>query len=329
MIRHRTLALGAAMLAALATACVDQPAPAFSPEGTGSISGLLFYDADNNGQFTPVGGDTLLSGVSIRLMDRADEDVLASTTTSASGTFTFAGVPLGTHSLQVVDDPNLTGSLVFCVNPLPATVYRDENRFLSVAGKLGCVIPIDSAESLPQGADVTVAGIVTAAQGRYRGDNAAIQDLTGGIVVFGLSSALGLVEGDSIEVSGVLGNFGGEPQVTLPRVTTIKRAVGEEEPVDRTVAQVSGVTPTSADVGRLIRIRGVEMGAFAANFNASGTDATGTIQVRLDGNAQSAIGTAYFTTGNCYDLTGILGSFNGTPQLKPRTRADVVGVPCP
>lgn len=331
MIRHRTLALGAAMLAALATACVDQPAPAFAPEGSGSISGLLFYDADNNGQFTPVGGDTLLSGVSVRLLDRADEDVLATTTTSASGTFTFAGVPLGTHSIEVLDDPAVTGSLVFCVNPLPATVYRDENRFLSVAGKLGCVIPIDSAESLPQGADVTVSGIVTTSQGWFRNDNSYIEDLTGGINIFGLPGTLGLQAGDSIEVTGVMSNFGGELQVNQPRVTTVKRGVGEEEPDERTAVQMAGVTPTSRDVGRLLVIRDARVSNLTSATDRDGTitDASGQVALRFDNNALTSITTAAFDPAKCYDIVGILGIFNGTPQLKPRIPADVREVPCP
>jgi len=329
MIRHRYLSLGAVLVAALAAACVDQPAPAFSPEGTGSISGLLFYDADNNGQFTPVGGDTLLSGVSIRLMDRADEDVLATTTTSASGTFTFAGVPLGTHSLQV--DTALTGALVFCVNPLPATVYRDENRFLSVPGKVGCVIPIDSAEALPQGADITVSGIVTTSQGWFRNDNSYIEDLTGGINIFGLPATLGLQAGDSIEVTGVMANFGGELQVNQPRVTTVKRGVGEEEPDERTAVQMAGVTPTSRDVGRLLVIRDAQVTNLTSATDRDGTitDATGQVALRLDSNALTSITTAAFEAGKCYDIVGILGIFNGTPQLKPRIPADVIEVPCP
>jgi hypothetical protein len=330
MIRHRILALGAVVVTALA-ACKDQPAPPFEAEGTGSISGLLFFDADNNGQFTPIGGDTLLTNVPVRLLARAGNELLAQTTSSASGTFAFAGVPLGTHSLQVMGSEALTGALVFCNNPLPASVYRDENRFLAVPGKLGCVIPIAEAEALEQGAAITVAGVVTVGQGRFRGDNVVIQDFTGGFTVFGVGASFALAEGDSIEVTGTLGQFGGEPQLVSPRITTVKRGVGEVEPRERTAAQMSAATPTSADVGRLLVIRDAQVTSLAGPTDRDGTitDATGSVALRLDGNALTAIGTAAFAADKCYDITGVLSTFNGTPQLKPRIPADVAEVPCP
>ena len=330
MIRHRFLMLGAVAALALVTACDDEPADPFTVEGTGSISGQLFYDADNNGEFTPVGGDTLLTGVAIRLVERADNDLIAETTTSAAGTFTFAGVPLGTHSLQVVRDTTLTGALVFCTNPVPASVYRDENRFVTVAAKLGCVIPIAQAEALAQGSNITVAGIVTTAQGRFRGDNSYIQDLTGGINLFGLGATLALQEGDSIEVTGVLSNFGGELQVNSPRVTTLKRAVGQVEPRERTSAQMATVTPLSADVGRLLIIRKATVTNLTSPTDRDGTitDAAGSVALRFDNNALTTIGVGAFQAGKCYDIVGILGIFNGTPQLKPRTVADIAEVPC-
>ena len=322
-------------LAFLAAACDDEPAPPFEVEGTGSISGQLFFDADNNGEFTPVGGDTLLANVPIRLLERADNDLIAQTTTSAAGTFSFAGVPLGTHSLQVVRDTTITGRLIFCVNPVPASVYRDENRFVPVPAKLGCVIPIAQAEALAQGSPVTVTGIVTTGQGRFRGDNILIQDFTGGTLVFGVGAGFAFQEGDSVEVTGTLGQFGGEPQVVNPVFTTIARGVGQVEPRERTVAQTNTVTPLSADVGRLITYDTVRVTGLDSPTDRDGLirqtigGVTSTIALRLDGNALTNIGVTAFDPTKCYDLTGILSVFNGTPQLKPRMPSDVVAVPCP
>ena len=323
--------LGAALLAL--GGCSDKPAAQFEPAGTGSVSGLLFYDADNNGQFTPVGGDTLLSGVTLQLLERGSSTQIATTTTATNGTFTFTGVPLGTHDLRVVRDTAITHDLVFCKNPMSATVYAEENRFLAVPAKLGCVISIASAE--PQtGATVTVAGIVTAGQGVYRSanDNAYIQDATGGVQIFGLPASLGLVEGDSVEITGTMTVFSGETEITSPRVAAnVKHGVAVPAPLVRTAAQIGGLTTTSADVGRLIRIDGVQVGAFSgtgSGRNATATQGTDTFLLRLDGNALTNIGTGYFQAGKCYDIVGVLGIFNGTSQLKPRTTADITEVPC-
>ena len=54
-----------------------------------------------------------------------------------------------------------------------------------------------------------------------------------------------------------------------------------------------------------------------------------TVAIRLDGAALTAIPPlTSFGAGKCYDITGILGIFSTTVQLKPRTLADVVEVPC-
>ena len=335
---HSTTSLrrlaGVAAVALAASACTEDPAPPFAAEGTGSISGQVFYDADNNGFFSPVGGDTLLTGVAVRLLERADNDLIAQTTTSGAGTFTFAGVPLGTHSLQVVRDTNVTGNLIFCVNPVPASVYRDENRFLAVPAKLGCVIPIAQAEALSQGAPVTVTGVITVGQGRFRGDNIVIQDFTGGTTVFGVGAGFAFQEGDSVEVTGSLGQFGGEPQVVSPVFTTIKRGVGEVEPRERTVAQTNSAGPASADVGRLLVYRKVRVSGLTTPTDRDGLisqtigTTTSTIALRLDGNALTTIGVGAFEADKCYDLTGILSNFGGTAQLKPRMPADVKAVAC-
>ena len=330
---HRATFVAAVALAA--SACSEDPAPPITVEGTGTISGQVFYDADNNGFFSPVGGDTLLRGVAVRLLERSDNDLIAQATTSDAGTFSFAGVPLGTHSLQVVRDTTITGQLIFCVNPVPASVYRDENRFLPVPAKLGCVIPIAQAEALAQGAPITVSGIVTVGQGRFRGDNIVIQDLTGGTTVFGVGASNALQEGDSVEVTGNLGQFGGEPQVVNPIFTTIRRDVGEIEARERTVAQTNTAGPLSADVGRLIVYRAVRVTGLTTPTDRDGLisqtigETTSTIALHLDGNAQAAIGVAAFDPERCYDLTGILSNFSGTAQLKPRMPTDVVAVTCP
>ncbi|HJR68086.1 MAG TPA: hypothetical protein VJ802_16770 [Gemmatimonadaceae bacterium] len=321
-----TLALSLALLGA----CADDPEPPFAVEGTGRVTGQLFFDADNNGLFTPLGGDTLLRDVAVELRERGSSVVIDEGTTDASGAFTFEGISPGTHDLFLVEDEDVTGTLVFCVNPLRASVYRDETAFVSAPAKRGCVVRINVAEAEPLGTAVTVAGIVTAGQGVYRSTNIYLQDPTGGIQVFGLP-ALDLRLGDSIEVSGVLDQFGGEIQLEDPIVAPNRTSASVPAPMERTTGEIAAAVAAGGvrtpDIGRLLVVRRASVGAFSSG-NASLDDGSGRIDIRLDANVAGTIPTSTFDPTKCYDIVGLLGYFNGTPQLKPRGPADVTEVSC-
>jgi hypothetical protein len=319
---------------ALATACAEDPAPPFEVEGSGRLTGRLFFDADNNGLFTPLGGDTLLRNVRVEIRERGSSMIIDSIRTDAAGAFEFDAVPPGTHDVFLVQDTAITRNLVFCVNPVRASVFRDETAFVSGPAKRGCVVRINVAEANALTTPITVAGIVTARQGTYRNDNIYIQDPTGGMQVFGLP-ALGLQLGDSIEVSGVLAQFGGELQVNNPVVApNRKTGVAVPDPLERTTGSIATAVAAggarTADVGRLLVVRHARVGTFpSGSVNASLDDGSGAIQIRLDNNVAGVIPTTRFDQTKCYDIIGILGFFNGTPQLKPRMASDVTEVPCP
>ena len=332
-IRQSLTAVMAACALLGAAACDDEQAPPFEIEGTGDVAGQLFFDADNNGQFSPLGGDTLLRDVEVKLVVRNDpEQTIATTTTTSEGRFSFSNVAAGTHQIVLAESPAIE-ALSFCTLPASASVYIGELTFLRVPAKRGCVVRIADAKNVTVGQSTTIAGIVTTNQGTYRSDNVYIQDPTGGIQIFGVPGALGLQIGDSIEVTGNMGVFRDELQLVAPTVAPNIVAVTPLEPVIRTAKQLTdaanGPGPKSPDVGLLMTVRGItSVGAFASG-NATITDATGSIQLRLDGSAATAIPATTFQAGTCYDITGILGYSFGILQLKPRTLADVEEVACP
>jgi DNA/RNA endonuclease YhcR with UshA esterase domain len=156
-----------------------------------------------------------------------------------------------------------------------------------------------------------------------------MQDASGGIQVFGLPGGLGLEVGDSIEVSGVFSPFRTEAEIVNPRVApNVKKGVGAPDPRELTTAELGALTPTSANIGRLVRVSGVTVGAFASG-NATITDGSGPSQVRLDGNVASTVPQSTFQAGTCYQITGVVGIFDNTPQLKLRGPSDVITVACP
>jgi hypothetical protein len=330
MMRRRVALLLAAAILVPAAACSDDQAPAFAIEGNGDIAGQIFFDADNNGRFTPLSGDTVLRGLPVTLRARADTTTLATTTTDIDGQFSFTDVAPGTHELVVESED--AGGLAFCSLPANTSVYIGEQTFVRIPAKRGCVIRIEEAKDVGTSQSATVAGVVTAGQGTFAGNVAYVQDPTGGIMLFGLPST-NLQLGDSIEVTGILTLFNGELELTSPVVAPNRRTGAEvPAPADRTIKEITDAGNAAGqgpDVGRLVRIRKVTVGAFTSggNNNANMTDATGTMIIRTDGNAATSIPKSTFVAGRCYDITGILGYFNAF-QLKPRTVQDVQEVPC-
>ena len=326
--RHARLVL-LAFAAISASACAEDPAPLVPVADTGRVAGILFFDRDNNNVFTPTAGDSIMPGVAIRVLDRGTTTVLASGTTGADGRFAL-DVPVGTHDLDVVRSSAIIANQFIWCGARPS-IYRNEETFVATPLKFGCVVRINIAKRNPVGTTVTVAGIVTAQPGRYRAanDNLYIQDPSGGIQLFGVPTSLGLLEGDSLQVTAEIGAFSTQLQLVSPRIApNIRRGATVPDPALLTTAQLAAATnPLSPNVGRLVRVRRVTVGAFASG-NAPINDGSGAGIVRLDGNANTTIGVSRFNTGTCYSITGIVGFFNNATQLQPRGPQDVTEVSC-
>lgn len=338
------VATGAVALLWLAAACATDPAPAYVIDGTGGLEGLVFVDADRNGGYDPAAGDDLVIGATVLARERGTGQTLSGgqAVTGADGRFVITELPPGTHDL-FVDTTTTPAGVFFCQNPLPATVEIDLVRFLAVTGRGGCVIPIVDAEALGAGNFVTVQGIVTAAPGQLRsqGDNAYIEDGSGGVQLFGSALAgLGIAVGDRIEVSGDMILFNGESEVAgALRVNEVQPAVIVPQPLAATTAELAaaGAPPTAPLQGRFIRLtRAEQMSAFATGGgrNAVFDDGSGPTEIRIESGliptAANVATTFPYVAGTprCYDITGVLGSFNGVAQLKPRILADMQEVPC-
>lgn len=330
-------------LAAGLAACDSDVAPAFEVDGTGSIEGVVFFDADRNGVYDPSAGDSSLSGVGILVRERGTQQTLAggTGTTGANGRFVISGVEPGTHDLVV--DTATAGGLKFCQNPAPVTVYIGERQFSSVPARIACIISIAAAEQT-RGQTVVVQGIITSAPGQTRSQYTYIQDETGGIRIFSaVPEGKGLEIGDRIEVTGLIAEFSGDLQLAgTVSLGAIQKNAFQITPESVTTGQLraAGSDPAARELGLLVTIRGARIEtAFGAN-GANGRnvwidDGSGLAQIRFESamfpgsttDAQAAL-TAAYPVGKCYDITGVTGAFNGDGQIFPRTLADIQEVTC-
>lgn len=307
---------------ALTTACTGDVAPPFEVEGSGEIEGRVFFDANGDGEYNPAGGDDPIADHRVELRERGTEQIVDETVTDDRGRFLFENVAAGTHDIFL--DTLGLADMTICRNPRPASVYINERQFVPVPTAEGCVITIRTAKSLQLGDFVMVEGVATVGQGRHRDDNIYLQDATTGIQVFGVPSSLGITEGDSVQVTGELGQFNDELQVVNPTVTVLGEGT-VPDPRVVTGAEINALTY----VGELVRAENatvVEVGDADGlgrhNVTLQAEDGE-TFQLRVEGGLADAVPAASWEVGATYHVTGALGSFRGTAQVKPRTAADI------
>jgi hypothetical protein len=331
----------ALLAAALLGGCEPDTAPPFTIDEPGAVEGLLYFDADEDAVFDPSDGDYALAGVQVQFRVRGTTEVLAggTVTSDAQGRFEVPSLPAGTHDAYVVPATLPTGVLL-CANPVQVTVEPGVTRFFRLQTRGGCLVLIETAEAQPAGSVVVVRGIVTAAPNQMRsgGDYTYIQDASGGVRIFGSSlNGLGIEVGDRLEVSGTIGIFNNDLQISNPTVRAITPDFGTVTPAATTTGAIAaaGANAKAPLQGSLVKVTRAQLtGAFGAgginNRNAIINDGSGATQIRFEtglyGNAADL--PAAYPVGKCYDITGVVGNFNQAGQLFPRTRADVVEVPC-
>jgi DNA/RNA endonuclease YhcR with UshA esterase domain len=192
------------------------------------------------------------------------------------------------------------------------------------------VLSIATAKARPAGDTVTVAGVVTVPQGAFRtqGDNIYLQDNTAGMQIFDVDPALALVVGDSVKITGLMGAFNGELQMVRFDVATRPTVVdlgGGTAITPRTITVADLVARTYE--GELVQITDAVLtvipsgtsASYNLTFDIGGTTFTG----RIEAGVGATVTRATWTVGNTYTIVGVLGSFNGAAQLKPRGAGDI------
>ena len=296
----------------------------------GSIAGLIYRDDNGNGSYD-AGTDTPGGGMSVALFagSTVSADTLASLITGADGRFGFDRLRVGPHTIAIrppSDILQIVGDTIQTIAVPPAAAATLDVQF---TGTL--VIPIAQAKQ-DSGSIVTIEGVVTVAQGTYRTDNAYMQDTSAGVQIFNLDPALGLLLGDSVRVTGRMGAFAGELEIVridaaTPPTVAVLGAGTVPAPRRVTGAEVNGRTFEGSLVSVLNAKLTAAPGGTTGGYNLRFVDAAGdSFTVRIESPVATVVPRAFWTAGAGYNLTGALGSFNGTAQLKPRGPSDILGV---
>ncbi|MFN2400622.1 MAG: DUF5689 domain-containing protein [Gemmatimonadaceae bacterium] len=294
-----------------------------------SLSGRLFRDDNGNGVYDP-GIDTPGAGLFVRLRAgtiATPGATVDSVTADADGFYVLGPVAPGTYVLDF-ENP---GSLDFGTAGQIRVVILPAGQSLTEQGQFtgSLIISIRTARGKPTGAAVTVVGDVTVPPNIFTSGSGGVnseiwvQDTSGGIAVFSVPSSSAYVLGDRLEISGNIGAFSGQRQITSP--TVIATAGGAVvAPLIQTAAEARSL----ANEGRLVTVLSLTIvsvpGGTGAAFTVIAANGADTLQIRVAG-LNTGLTRGSFTVGNRYSITGILTQFNGTPQLKPRFSTDLVG----
>lgn len=167
------------------------------------------------------------------------------------------------------------------------------------------------------GMGVSVSGVVTVTEGTYNSGTHYVQDPTGGLQFFKTLS--GLMLGDNVTVTGTVGSFGGEIQISNPSVVLHSHGA-EPEPLP---APISVIVADYEMVGTFVSTSGtVTAVASSSLFLAEGPD---TVFVYID--ADTRIDIAEVQVGDWYEIRAPVVVFNGLIELKPRRQGDLIEQP--
>jgi hypothetical protein len=242
----------------------------------------------------------------------------------------------GIHFFSSLSLPDSGGVVFVRFTPTANGLFKDSLlhvsanllQSLSVTGKgfvqSENIISITEARSKSNGTRVTVAGRITVAG--ELGNPAYVQDATGGIPVFFAPLANGVSIGDSVIVTGPIGFFNNQVQISgagifFTKVVTQPRVL---EP------KIIALNEIPNYEGSLVTIQNVSLVnknfVFYPQSTEQITDGTTTVDFRIDGDTNIP---GLAKPQNSFNASGVVGRFKTSYQLLPRFAADIPGASAP
>lgn len=334
-------------------------------QGDGSGSARIVPDTLNGGVLGPIQvryrRNTQYSINALKIVvptafawSRSRSDVsftnMTAVDTVVGDTILFTNISFSADSTVVtianIRSPEATGLYTF-------KVQTRQNAFadvtpLPVMVVFGTPIPIAEAKEndangvpLRLGQLVTIEGIVTVAN--EFGGPSFVQDVSGGIAIFGSTFSTAVNVGDEVKVSGIVSPFNGLSELTNPFLHAIVSTGNVVAPVVATCYDLfnDGQGGVEQYEGRLVRVNLTQLrdtlsGTPPATWNQCGLtsgcnyrliDATGSVDIRVDNNVNFFSAPAPQGT---FSVIGVLSQFKTAPpfiggyQVMPRSSSDLL-----
>lgn len=287
-----------------------EPSISFSP------ASLSFGDVNAGTQKT-LAYEVVVSNIDSEITVTSDNDLFLLSADNLTFSSTVA-IPSTGANLYIRFSPVANGAVTASVNH-SAGAY---SKSLSVSGfgfvQAENIISIAEARSKASGTKVTVAGRITVAN--EQGNPAFLQDATGGIPVFDATLASSVSIGDSVIVTGPIGLFNEQKQISGSGIifTEVAAASRVLAPKEISLSQLA------ANEGLLVKIIGVELVNKSFVFYPQSTEriTDGTVQADLRIDGDTDIPGLAKPTGT-FDVVGVVGRFRANAQLLPRFNEDL------
>ena len=237
---------------------------------------------------------------------------------ASDSTLSFGDIIEGTIDVESSSPGDVTAQISVQLEGQENQIFAVDIHFFNQ----NTVVPMSVVKAMEIGETATTVGVVTVAN--EFGGPSYFQDESWGISVFNSALSSDVSIGDSIRVSGTLNEFGSDAEgnglfqfgadvtfenfgnATLPFTPLILPANEIGERHEGLLVTVRAATVASS-------------GALSANTNYSIVDASGAIQIRIDGDTDIP---GFNLGGKPADVTGVVSEFRGTRQLMPRSRTD-------
>ncbi|WP_096436793.1 5'-nucleotidase C-terminal domain-containing protein [Alteribacter populi] len=185
-------------------------------------------------------------------------------------------------------------------------------------------VSISEARGLDEGELVTVIGVSTTDAGAWGQKGFYVQDDEAGIYVF--QSDEDIEKGHEIKVTGLVGSFGGERQITDVQAVEVLGEAEVPTPITLMPGEVGEGNEAKLVNVEYVKVANLEsvndFGTF--EFDAVSLRDESSVRVRVDNRTGLEYDDIVFTEGDVLSVTGVSSEFDGTIQLKPRGEIDFV-----
>lgn len=212
--------------------------------------------------------------------------------------------------------PIMNGFIGDSITHVSGEIHRTLIASGSGFDQVANIIPIAEARLKTVGTRVTVAGRVTAAN--EFANPAFIEDITGGVPVFEFSFANSTAIGDSVIVTGPIGLFNDQKQISGSGIFYTIVSPGNVSPKTIRLDEVA------LHEGELVTIRNVSLVnddfVFYPQSTERITNDTISVDLRIDGDTNIP---GLSKPQGLFDVTGVVGRFRTNVQLMPRFQEDI------